>query len=142
MAVAPAASPCVCTSLRMASRVVTRHYDRALAPTGLTTPRYSILSRTSREGPLALGELAARLAMDRTTLTRELAPLVDAGLLTAAPSPEDRRRRVVAVTRKGARLLERARPLWAAAQDDLAAQFGVRRTDALMSELHALVGAA
>ena len=69
----------------MASRVVTRHYDSALAPVGLSTSSYSILSRTAREGPLPLGALAARLAMDRTTLSRELAPLVDAGLVEAEP---------------------------------------------------------
>jgi DNA-binding MarR family transcriptional regulator len=126
----------------MASRVVTRHYDRALAPTGLSTSSYSILSRTSREGPLALGELAARLAMDRTTLTRELHPLVDAQLVSATPCPDDKRKRLVAVTRKGTRTLEQARPLWARAQQELERDFGKRRTNALMAELHALVGAA
>jgi DNA-binding MarR family transcriptional regulator len=88
----------------MASRVITRHYDRALAPVGLSTSAYAILSRTSNEGPLPLGALAARLAMDRTTLSRELTPLVDEGLLTAEIDAEDRRRRVVAVTGKALRL--------------------------------------
>jgi DNA-binding MarR family transcriptional regulator len=126
----------------MASRVVTRHYDRTLAPLGITTPSYSILSRTSREGPLALGELAARLAMDRTTLSRELAPLVAAGLLRAAPAADDRRKRIVELTDAGAELVEQARPLWAKAQAELADEFGAGRAETLMSELHALVGAA
>jgi DNA-binding MarR family transcriptional regulator len=126
----------------MASRVVTRHYDRALASVGLSTSAYAILSRTSSEGPLPLGALAARLAMDRTTLSRELTPLVDEGLLTAAMDAEDRRRRVVAVTRKGAALVERARPLWAGAQKEVAGDFGIARTKELIAELHALVGAA
>jgi DNA-binding MarR family transcriptional regulator len=126
----------------MASRVITRHYDRALAPVGLSTSAYSILSRTSSEGPLPLGALAARLAMDRTTLSRELTPLLDAGLLTAATDSGDRRRRVVEVTRKGAALVERARPLWAQAQKEVAGDFGVARTKELIAELHALVGAA
>jgi DNA-binding MarR family transcriptional regulator len=126
----------------MASRVITRHYDRALAPVGLSTSAYAILSRTSSEGPLPLGALASRLAMDRTTLSRELTPLVDAGLLTAAMDADDRRRRVVAVTRKGEALVERARPLWAQAQKEVAGDFGVARTKELIAELHALVGAA
>src|SRR3979490_1946221 len=117
---APAPAGCICTTLRMASRVITRHYDRALAPGGLSTSAYAILARTSSEGPLPLGTLASRLAMDRTTLSRELTPLVEAGLLTAATDTEDRRRRVVAVTRKGATLVERARPLWARAQEEVA----------------------
>jgi DNA-binding MarR family transcriptional regulator len=126
----------------MASRVITRHYDRALAPLGLSTSAYAILSRTNSEGPLPLGTLAARLAMDRTTLSRELTPLLDAGLLTAASDADDRRRRIVEVTRKGAALVERARPLWAQAQKEVAGDFGVARTKELIAELHALVGAA
>jgi DNA-binding MarR family transcriptional regulator len=126
----------------MASRVVTRHYDRVLAPMGLSTSSYSILSRTDREGPLPLGELAGRLAMDRTTLTRELAPLVDAGLISATACVDDKRKRIVTLTRKGSRLLEKARPLWADAQRALTRDFGAARTSALMQELHALVGAA
>jgi DNA-binding MarR family transcriptional regulator len=126
----------------MASRVITRHYDRALAPLGLSTSAYAILSRTSGEGPLALGALASRLAMDRTTLSRELTPLVDAGLLTAATDKGDRRRRVVALTRKGAALVARARPAWAQAQKEVAEEFGAARTKKLIAELHTLVGAA
>jgi DNA-binding MarR family transcriptional regulator len=126
----------------MASRIVTRHYDSALAPIGLSTSSYSILSRTSREGPLPLGALAARLAMDRTTLSRELAPLVDAGLVEAEPDEHDRRKRIVALTDDGAALVKEARPRWARAQKELSRRFGTGRTDALMAELHALVGAA
>lgn len=126
----------------MASRVITRHYDSALAPVGLSTSSYSILSRTGREGPLPLGALAARLAMDRTTLSRELAPLLDAGLVEADPDEHDRRKRIVALTDDGAALMKEARPLWARAQKDLSRRFGAGRTDELMTELHALVGAA
>src|SRR5713226_8652250 len=142
MECAPAPAECVCTTLRMASRVITRRYDRALAPAGLSTSAYAVLSRASREGPLPLGALAARLAMDRTTLSRELTPLVDEGLLTAEMDAEDRRRRVVAVTRKGAALVEGARPRWAAAQQEVAGDFGIARTKELIAELDALVGAA
>jgi DNA-binding MarR family transcriptional regulator len=126
----------------MASRVVTRHYDRALAPVGLSTSAYSILSRIDREGPKPLGALAARLAMDRTTLSREVAPLVDAGLIEAKADKDDRRRRILALTDSGAARVAEARPLWAAAQKELAGDFGAGRTQQLMHELHALVGAA
>jgi DNA-binding MarR family transcriptional regulator len=126
----------------MATRVVTRHYDRALAPVGLTASSYAILARIDREGPLAVGELAARLALDRTTLSRELGPLLDAGLVRATGDPSDRRRRVVALTAKGSRAVAAARPLWARAQEELAADFGEGRTDTLIGELHSLIGAA
>jgi DNA-binding MarR family transcriptional regulator len=125
----------------MASRVITRHYDRALAPLGLSTNAYAILARANGEGPMPVGELASRLAMDRTTLSREVTPLLDAGLLRATTDTADRRRRVVALTRKGAALVERARPVWAHAQKEVAEEFGAARTKKLLAELHALVGA-
>jgi DNA-binding MarR family transcriptional regulator len=126
----------------MASRVVTRHYDRALAPAGLSTNEYAILARLDREGSFALGELAARLAMDRSTLSRDVAPLLAAGLVEAAAHPADRRKKVLSLTAAGSDAVARARPLWAAAQADLAGTFGETRTDGLVRELHDLVGAA
>jgi DNA-binding MarR family transcriptional regulator len=126
----------------MAARVVNRQYDRALAPAGLTTTAFSILSRLDREGPQAIGALAARMALDRTTLSRELRPLVDEGLLTVRTDDVDARRRVVESTAAGREKLARARPLWRVAQRELAQAFGAERTSRLVDELRALVGAA
>jgi DNA-binding MarR family transcriptional regulator len=140
--VAPTQSICACTSLRMATRLVNRHYDRVLAPAGITTTAYSLLSRLDREGPQPIGVLAGRLAMDRTTLSRELRPLVEDGLVAAKPDKADSRRRIVALTRSGRGKLERARPLWRRAQDELYGTFGAERTTRLMDELYALVEAA
>jgi DNA-binding MarR family transcriptional regulator len=126
----------------MATRVVARHYDRALAPVGLTTNAYSLLSRLEREGAQTVGSLAAGLAMDRTTLSREIAPLVDRGYVDCRPGANDRRQRVLEVTRSGASLVKRAGPLWSRAQEELSGAFGAERTDGLMSALHDLIGAA
>jgi DNA-binding MarR family transcriptional regulator len=108
----------------------------------LRTTAYAILARVAREGPLPLGRLAGRLALDRTTLSRELQPLLDGGLAGLAADDGDRRRKIVTLTRGGKRRVERARPLWAAAQAELSNEFGDDRTGRLLEELHALVGAA
>jgi DNA-binding MarR family transcriptional regulator len=126
----------------MATRVVNRLYDQALAPAGITTTAYSILSRLDREGPQPIGVLAGRMAIDRTTLSRELRPLVENGLLTVSTDKEDTRRRVVEPTRAGRTKFARAVPLWRQAQNDLAEAFGAERTSRLVDELRALVGAA
>jgi DNA-binding MarR family transcriptional regulator len=125
----------------MATRVVARHYDRALAPAGLTTSAYSILARLDREGSQPLGSLAGGLAMDRSTLSREIAPLVERGLVDVRQGEHDRRQKLLTVTRSGRALVKRARPLWARAQAELADRFGLERTDGLMGELHELIGA-
>jgi DNA-binding MarR family transcriptional regulator len=107
----------------MATRSVNRLYNRALSPAGLRVTGYSILSRLAEEGPLSVGELAGRLAMERTTCTREVAPLADAGLVEDATGP-DRRRRLLRLTGQGERKRSEACPLWERAQRMVGDEFG------------------
>jgi DNA-binding MarR family transcriptional regulator len=137
--VEPAKSDCVCTSLRMATRSVSRLYDRALSQAGLRVTGYSILCRLADEGPLSVGELAGRLAMERTTCTREVAPLVRAGLVEAAAGT-DRRRRVLRLTSLGERKRADAHPLWERVQLHVAAEFGGAEIEDLMTRLRRLTG--
>ena len=125
----------------MATRVVTRHYDKALVPAGISTNGYSLLVRLGDEGPLPLGELAARLAMDRSTLSREIAPLIEEGLVRDDPDLSDRRRRVLELSREGRDRVRQAHPLWKQAQAELTEQFGAERAEGLVGELNALIGA-
>lgn len=114
-----------------------RLYDRALAPAGLRQTGYAMLSRLAEDGPLAVSELATRLAMDRTTCTRELAPLLAAGWVEATPG-EDRRRREVSLTPAGKAKRAEAYPRWLQVQDELTAAFGSTDVSALLEELHRL----
>jgi DNA-binding MarR family transcriptional regulator len=131
---------CVCTNLRMATRLVSRHYDRALASSGLTVSGYAILVHLDREGPRALGELATRLAMDRSTLSREVAPLIASGLVVSALAGADPRRRILSLSGAGAARLRLARPLREAARASLEDDFGAVRAAELVAELQALLG--
>ena len=136
----PVESPCVCATLRMTTRAVARLYDQELAPHGLRTTQYSILARLEVEGPLSIGHLAAHLAMDRTTLSREAAPLVRAALVEQNAG-EDRRRRVLTLSPEGRARLEAARPAWRQAQRRVRAELGYGRVEELLGELRALLGA-
>jgi DNA-binding MarR family transcriptional regulator len=124
----------------MATRAVARVYDQALEAHGLRTTQYSILARLEVEGPSAIGHLAARLAMDRTTLAREAAPLVRAGLVEEEAG-EDRRRRLLALSPDGLALLTTARPAWRDAQRRVRTELGYERMQGLLGELRALLGA-
>jgi DNA-binding MarR family transcriptional regulator len=137
--VEPVQSPCVCATLRMATRTVARIYDEALAPYGLRTTQYSILARLEVEGPAPVGHLAARVVMDRSTLAREAAPLVRAGLVAEEPG-RDRRQRLLSLTDEGLARLEAARPGWRVAQRRVRDELGRERTEGLLGELRALVG--
>jgi len=128
----------VCTALRMATRSVTRLYDRVLSQAGLRVTGYSILSRLAAEGPLSVSELAGRLAMERTTCTREVAPLVSSGLVEATTG-SDRRRRLLRVTGLGARRLAEGRPAWERVQQMVADEFGDADLRDLLTRLDRLL---
>ena len=73
-------TPCACTTLRKASRAVTRLYDGALSGQGMTTTQFAILRNLARAaGVMPLSRLAERLVMERTTLYRTLTPIERAG---------------------------------------------------------------
>ena len=111
----PASVPCLCGALRQASRSVSRLYDDELRGVGLRTTQYSLLCVLARAGPVRQGELSGLTSLDETTLTRNLRPLVDSRWI-AVRSGDDRREKVVTITKAGTAKLAEARPAWERAQ--------------------------
>lgn len=107
---------CFCLSLRRAARQLARRYDEALRPAGLTSGQFSILAALLRELPVSLSELAETLAMDRTTLNRNLKPLERDGLVRTARSEFDQRVRGIELSEHGRQRMSQALPLWQEAQ--------------------------
>ncbi|MFN8592014.1 MAG: MarR family winged helix-turn-helix transcriptional regulator [Thermomicrobiales bacterium] len=133
------ALPCLCNAIRRADRALSRRYDDALRPSGLTTTQYALLAALSRAGrPLPHGELAGLQEMAAATLTRALQPLQRDGLIHVA-SGDDRRTRFVAITAAGEAALSRARPLWQAVQQEVVAAFDDARSARLLADLARLV---
>ena len=112
--------------MRRAARAITRHYDEHLAPSGLTISRYSMLSTLERLGSPTLSAYARDLAMDRTTLLRNLQPLTEGGLVSVGPSRAGRSK-VARLTARGVAAVRRAKPYWREAQ--LALQDRIDRED-------------
>ena len=133
----PIASPCTCFRLRKLSRLLTQRYDAALAPAGLNVNQYSILRRADRL-PQSITSLAIELGMERSTLSRDLKHLVDAGWLRMAAGDDARSKRVQ-VTAAGKRRMARALPLWREAQAGMQALLGGALA---LAALHAGVDAA
>ena len=118
---------CTCFRVRGAARRVTQIYGRHLAPTGLKISQFSLLGFVAAEAPISIGRLSELLATDRTTLTRNLRPLLQDGLIERAASG-DRRRHELAATPAGRALFKRALPLWAEAEQEVRAAMGSRLT--------------
>lgn len=125
---------CTNLKLRELGRVVTRHYDAYVAPTGLKNSQYSLLSHVVVLGPVRPGELASRMRLDASTLTRNLQPLVAAGWVEQGPGDDARSRSVVATEAGRAKRAE-AQRAWKQAQLALNARLGNERVAAL----HALL---
>ncbi len=121
---------CACFAVRRAARVITQHYDRALRPSGLRATQFTLLTMLGVGGPMALSRVADRLGMERTTLTRNLQPLIDAALV-GVEHGDDRRVRTIFITRKGHRSVARALPQWRKAQRDVASQLTAGVFDSL-----------
>src|SRR4051812_14686905 len=79
------------------------------AASGLTAPRLSALSVIVFGGPLTLGALAAAEQVRPPTMTRLVAALEQAGLVTREPDPSDGRQILLRATSAGRRLLEEGR---------------------------------
>lgn len=122
---------CSCNALRQAARHLTRLYDAALAPVGIGLNQYAILARLHRLGPMRLGDLAANLVMDRSTLGHLLRPLEARGLLAIRTDERDGRRRLIGLTEAGEALRARAHPLWQEAETRFAAAFGAEAAHTL-----------
>ena len=121
---------CACFAVRRAARVITQHYDRALRPSGLRATQFTLLTMLGVGGPLPLSRVADRLGMERTTLTRNLKPLIDAGLI-GAEHGDDRRVRTIFITPKGHRAAVAALPDWRRAQRGVASQLTTGVFDSL-----------
>ena len=104
-----------------------------LAPCGLRVTQFSLLTVVAGGDGVQIGALAEALDMDRTTLTRNLGPLLDAGLVVLERSEVDARRREVRITADGRVRQAEARKLWRRAQNQLNRTLG----DAQVAALHA-----
>jgi DNA-binding MarR family transcriptional regulator len=126
---------CTCLRLRKASRRVTQIYDQCLEPFGLTVTQYGVLGHLATFDGSSIGALAEKLAMDPTTLTRNLQPLQRQGFVAVKPDRRDRRARCLHLTTSGRRAFERAKPGWARAQGHIEQVLGDIETPALNAAL-------
>jgi DNA-binding MarR family transcriptional regulator len=132
-------SRCNCTALRKATRRISQLYDAALAPSGLKTTQRAILAQIGRSELTTVGQLAEALVMDAGALAHTLKPLERDRLIAVAVDPNDRRNRIIKLTRQGRAKLAESDALWAKAQTSFEAAFGRVESEALRQALKLLV---
>ena len=92
------------------SAIMRKVSDRALAPWGLTVAQAPVLVILREAGrPIMITEVARRLLLETPSVTTMVDRLTERGLVERVKDPKDRRKTLVALTRKGKRLVETIR---------------------------------
>src|SRR5262249_48172318 len=120
------ADTCTFFSVRRASRVVGKIFDEALRPVGVRATQFSLLVGLGMVESATVTRMADSLALDRTSLTRNLGPLERSGLVESFGGADGRERRV-RLTERGARGRAEGRALWQKPRESVAACGGKPR---------------
>jgi DNA-binding MarR family transcriptional regulator len=120
------AADCLCFRARRVSRLLTRLYDEALRPLGILATQLTLMNAITMTGERGapLARLSDVLALDPTTLSRNLKALERGGLVRLQRLPADRRARVVFLTPAGERRVAEALPHWEAAHARIVSLLG------------------
>ena len=142
-AIAPRAivEVCFCHHTRRAARAISRVFDEALSPSSFRASQFNILAVIAARDHTSAAEVAGILAMDRTTLSRNLKPLRKAGYLTT-DGGAGRRPDVLVLTAAGRGALDKASVLWREAQGRLTERMGASQAGMLLQMLEAAARAA
>jgi DNA-binding MarR family transcriptional regulator len=128
-------------NIRRASRAVTQFYDDVIKPSGLTVAQLSLLRHLEMAETATINELAKMMRIDRTTLNRNMKPLLEAGFIAVNPG-KDSRTRVIKLTKAGKDAADKGWTLWGEAQASLKEYVGeedIARLVQLLSKLEALI---
>jgi DNA-binding MarR family transcriptional regulator len=109
------ARTCASSNLRRLERQVTSHYDEYLRPTGITAVQLPILAAIGAGLANSISALAVTLDRERSTLSRDLRVLEKKKLVESFDG-DDRRTRVLRLTARGLRTLDKAHAAWQRAQ--------------------------
>ena len=124
------AGKCLAARIRMLNRTITAIYDEALRPLGLTIGQLNILVVIGEHGTLSPGEIAGRLSMEKSTVSRNVGRMRDNGWLTVEDAGSGRMQ-VLELTRRGGRLLQESVTVWERAQEEARVALGDRGADSM-----------
>lgn len=137
------AQACLATRVRQLSRIITRIYDDALRPLGITSSQFTLLTQLAHQDGITAVEIGSELDIEKSTLSRNLKRLLALGHLTMDP-PAGRRGRGLHLTQKGQDVIFKAYPVWRDAQSRSVSIMGPesRSTlDALLVQAEKLIAA-
>ncbi len=121
---------CLATRVRQLSRIITRVYDDAMRPLGITASQYTLLAQLAARDAITAVEIGHELDIEKSTLSRNLKRLLALGHINMDP-PAGRRGRGLHLTPKGQAILKEAYPIWLEAQKRAVNVMGADSRDVL-----------
>jgi DNA-binding MarR family transcriptional regulator len=134
---ATVSTACIAHKIRLLDRAVTAIYDRALRPHDLTISQMILLVVIAGTPDATATDVARRLHMDKSTLSRNLERMRSRGWLETV-APDTGRPSTVRVTPRGRRLLRQAHGAWSEAQERAARLLGEQGVDEIAATVEAL----
>jgi DNA-binding MarR family transcriptional regulator len=128
------AGTCTCGELRKAARTITLLYDNAFKSSGLLSTQFNVLQAIYNIDSMRISDLANKLGMDRTTLTRNLSVLGRQGFIEISKG-KDHRTRFVTATQKGRSAVSKTILLWNEVQHKVKQEMGEKSWRELMQNL-------
>jgi DNA-binding MarR family transcriptional regulator len=125
------AAECLSVRLRLLNRAITKLYDDALRPMGIKSSQLNILVAAALRELSPPADICRTLKLDMSTLSRNVDRMAARGWIELVPDRDDGRAHALRVTAKGQKLIERAEPAWATAQDQALNIIGATNAKAL-----------
>lgn len=110
--------PCLCQNTRRAANALTKYYDKAFADSEITTTQFALLKNIQRLGSTNITDLTQVVKLEKSTLTRTLAPLIDAEYIHSERG-KNKREIILSLTEKGEEKVASALPAWQMMQAEI-----------------------
>ena len=110
--------PCVCMSARRAANALTNYYDKMFDPLGITVTQFSLMINIKSAATTNITDLTRVVKLDKSTLTRTLAPLIETGYVHSERG-QNRREVLLSLTVKGQQKMAEAFPVWRKMQQEM-----------------------
>ncbi|MBX2805371.1 MAG: MarR family winged helix-turn-helix transcriptional regulator [Hyphomicrobiales bacterium] len=130
-------SGCLVLNTVVAARALLRRYDKRLSPFGVTVAQFSLLMMVRKYPGSTLTAMSMHIAMDRTTLTRNLDLLARKKLVQKKRAGKGNAL-ICTLTSEGDALLDRLIPQWRKAQEEMKDLFGGDEADGFLEALKRL----
>jgi DNA-binding MarR family transcriptional regulator len=126
--------------IRGVNRRLEQTLEAELKPRGMSLDQYRVLEALTERNGLPMGELAIRLFVDGPTLTKIIDRMVESAEVYRGPDPNDRRKVLIFLSRRGAARFEDIGPLISSIQRNILGRLGASDAAALTSLLSELLG--